>query len=118
MIKELLYGWRYSPTYDLITSSCPGLIKSKETICDLKSGMTKEEKAEIRVLLLNTPKMFNLLTAFMKQDWYKQPVLPSLTVECKICGGYHDHDSSFIDHKSDCIVGNTEDLLEVLNNVR
>ena len=116
MTEELLYGWRYSPEFDLITNSCPGLIKSKETICDLKSGRTKEEKAQIRLLLLSTLKMFELLTTFMKQDWYKQPVLPSLTVECRTCGEVHSHDSSLIEHKTDCMVGNTETLLEKINN--
>ena len=116
MIKDLLENWRYSGEFDIITSSCPGLIRSNETICDLKSGRTKEEKAQIKALLLNTPEMFYLLTAFMRQSWYKQPVLPSLTVECIVCGEIHDYDSSLIDHKTDCIVGNTEDLLEKLNN--
>ncbi len=116
MDKKLLKNWRYSEVHERITTSLPGSVVSSETICKLDSGRSEEERKSLSVLLLNTPEMFELLTTFMKVNWYRQPVQPSLTVECKVCGEIHSFDSSLIHHKTDCMVGNTEALLEKLNN--
>ena len=116
MDKELLYGWRYSEVHERITTTPPGSVVSSETICKLDSGRSEEERKTLSTLLLSTPEMFELLTTFMKVNWYRQSVQPSLTIECKVCGEIHDYDSSLIDHKTNCMVGNTETLLEKINN--
>lgn len=116
MDKKLLKNWRYSEQHERITTSLPGSVVSSETICKLDSGRSEEERKALSVLLLNTPKMFYLLTAFMKQSWYKRPVSPSLTVKCTVCGGYHDYDQNKVEHEADCLIGHTESLLEMLDN--